>query len=155
MLFMLFRAGNDDYAIAASEVEEVVPFARLKALPGTHPALAGLLNFRGRPVPVFDVNQLLGQPPVAIFFTTRILLCRNALAGYPEQLLGLVAENVVETGSFAATAFLPPGAAARDARHLGKIHEMAAGRYLQWIHPGQILTPEMIEELLAGMREAA
>ena len=155
MLFMLFSAGNDDYAIAASEVEEVVPFARLKALPGTHPALAGLLNFRGRPVPVFDVNQVLGQPPVEAFFTTRILLCRNSLAGHPEQLLGLVAENVVETGSFDPAAFQPPGAAAQDSRHLGRIHEMANGRYLQWIHPAQILSPEMVGELLAGMQEAA
>jgi len=155
MLFILFSAGDDLYGIAAGEVEEVVPFAQLKALPQTHPALAGLLNFHGQPVPVLDLSQLLGGRPAETFLTTRILLCRGALASAPERLLGLLAENAVATRDLDESAFRPPGAAPPDAPHAGSVYEMPDGRYLQRIHPARILPAAVTRELLAQIQEAA
>ena len=155
MLFILFSAGADSYAIAAGEVEEVVPFARLKELPHTHPAIAGLLNFRGQPVPVLDMNCLLGKPPVQESFTTRILLCRGLLLAEPDRLLGLAAENVIATQRIEESEFRAPGASFAGAPLIGWIHELPDGRYLQRIHPGWILSEEVAQQLVASAKGAA
>ena len=155
MLFILFSAGEDSYAIAAGEVEEVVPFARLKEVPHTHSALAGLLNFRGQPVPVLDMNQLLGRAGVEACHTTRILLCRGLLEAEPERLLGVVAENVVATQQIEESDFRPPGARAEESPFVGWIHEMPDGRYLQRIHPGRILPEPVLRQLGREVEEVA
>jgi chemotaxis-related protein WspB len=154
MLFILFSAGADSYAIAAGEVEEVVPFARLKELPHTHPAIAGLLNFRGQPVPVLDMNRLLGKPPVQECFTTRILLCRGLLPSEPTRLLGVVAEKVISTRRIEPSDFRAPGASFEGAPFIGWIHEMPDGGYLQRIHPDRILPEEVARQLVATTKEA-
>jgi len=154
MLFILFSAGDDSYAIAANEVEEVVPYARLKSLPQTHPALVGLLNFHGQPIPVLDVNQMLGQKPVEELFTTRILLCRGVLRSEPEKLLGLVAENVIETLHTDEKAFRSSGVSSGEAPYAGPIFEMADGRYLQRVHVSRILPEELARKLFEDIQEA-
>ena len=63
MLFLVFQLGKDRYALEARRVVEVVPLLGLKKVPQAPKAVAGIFNYRGRPVPAIDLCQLaLGQP---------------------------------------------------------------------------------------------
>src|SRR6266403_5966949 len=63
MLFLLFQLGNDRYALEAKRVVEVVPLLALKRIPQAPRGVAGIFNYRGRPVPAVDLSELaLGQP---------------------------------------------------------------------------------------------
>ena len=55
MLILLFQLGKDRYALEASRVVEVVPLLALKHLPQSPPGIAGVFNYRGRPVPASDI----------------------------------------------------------------------------------------------------
>src|SRR5712691_130838 len=57
---LLFAMGREMYALPADQVREVRPLGWLTPLPGTPAFLAGLINVRGRIVPVVDLRSLLG-----------------------------------------------------------------------------------------------
>ena len=54
--FVLFRLAERIYATRLSEVREVVRLTELAALPGMASPLAGVLDLRGRSLPVLDVR---------------------------------------------------------------------------------------------------
>lgn len=54
--FVLFRLGERLYATPLAEVREVVRLTELALLPGMTPPLAGVLDLRGRSLPVLDVR---------------------------------------------------------------------------------------------------
>ena len=54
MLFLLFQLGKERYALEATRVVEVVPLLALKQLPQAPKGVAGIFNYRGRPVPAGD-----------------------------------------------------------------------------------------------------
>ena len=59
---LVFALGAEQYALPANQVHEVRPLALLTKLPGTPAFFAGLINVRGRIVPVIDLRPLLGLP---------------------------------------------------------------------------------------------
>lgn len=54
--FVLFRLGERTFATPLDEVREIVRLQGLERLPGTTPALAGVIVLRGMPLPVLDVR---------------------------------------------------------------------------------------------------
>ena len=86
MLFLLFQLGRDRYALEASRVVEVVPLLELKRLPKAPPGVAGIFNYRGRPVPAIDLSEMtLGQPASERHSAKGLLVVRCADAGWPGQ----------------------------------------------------------------------
>ena len=63
MLFLLFELGQDRYALDVRQVAEVLPLVEFKRIPQAPPFVAGLLNYRGDPVPVIDLSQLTLSRP--------------------------------------------------------------------------------------------
>src|ERR1700736_3273209 len=57
---LVFALGSELYALPANQVHEVRPLGWLTPLPGTPAFLAGLINVRGRIVPLVDLRPLLG-----------------------------------------------------------------------------------------------
>src|SRR3954453_22115791 len=96
MLFLLFQLGKDRYALDAREVAEILPLVDVKLLPQARPAIAGICNYRGAPVPVIDLNHLMSNRPAAQRFSTRIILVNYRSDG-GTRLLGLIAEQVKAT----------------------------------------------------------
>ena len=52
MLFLKFRIGADAFMLEAAQIAEVLPLLHLTPIPQAPASVAGLLNYRGRPVPV-------------------------------------------------------------------------------------------------------
>src|SRR6266446_2284768 len=101
MLFLLFQLGKDRYALDASRVVEVAPLLALKRLPHAPKGVAGIFNYRGRPVPAVDLCELAVGQPARERMSTRIIIVRSAPAsdaseGASDSLLGLIAEHATE-----------------------------------------------------------
>ena len=69
-LALIFPLGEEWYAFPGEQVREVRPLAGLTPLPGTPAFVAGLINLRGRIVPVIDLAAFFGlaapaQPAMA------------------------------------------------------------------------------------------
>ncbi len=144
MLFILFRLGNERYALEASHVFEVIPRLPLRPQPGTPDFVAGLLNFRGKVVPVLDLSTLTLGVPCPVQLSTRILLIDYTLKSGIKRLLGLIAEAVTDAVKKEPHEFV--AVTTGQAPHLGHI-ALDGGGMVQCIIPEQLLPPE-VERLL-------
>ncbi|MGH8818311.1 chemotaxis protein CheW [Achromobacter pestifer] len=127
-LYLLFRIGEDRYALDAGDVVEVLGLRALKQVPGTPPWVAGMMDRRGEPVPVIDMSALAGNGAAVAVTSTRLALVRyrpDALAD--GRLLGLILEQATETVHYDPAAFRPYGLDNPDARYLGPVLSDARG----------------------------
>ena len=69
--------------------------------------MLGLLDLRGRSVPVLDLRVKLGLPPHSATDTTRILVVEVIINGRP-LYLGLVADRVIEVLAMSSGEIEPP-----------------------------------------------
>jgi purine-binding chemotaxis protein CheW len=62
---LVFRLGEEYYAFSSEQVVEVRPLSHITPLPSAPGFVAGLVNVRGRIVPVLDLRPLFGlaSPP--------------------------------------------------------------------------------------------
>lgn len=87
-LHLIFRLGEDSYALAIEQVRELLPLQRLKQLPEAPAWVAGILAHRGQMIPVIDLYQrCLGRPAQARTST------RLVVVNYSGQPLGLLLEQ--------------------------------------------------------------
>lgn len=56
-----FRIGSNDFAIQAQQACQVHSLGKICTLPGTPRWLSGVTNIRGQLLPVFDVQQFIGD----------------------------------------------------------------------------------------------
>lgn len=142
MLHVLCRVGQDAYAIPCDTVDMVLPFAQLKVLPGAERGLAGVLDYRGQPIPVVDLSLLLAGQRAREAFGTRIILC--AVEGLRSGKIGLIAEGVSEVADFEERDFQSAGAQGDPA--VSKVASLRGG-LIQRIEVPGILPPEILASL--------
>ena len=110
-LHLEFELGADRYLLPVAQVAAVLPLPALKALPGAPEGVAGVLNYRGKPVPVLDLPRLaLGRPAELRRGTRLVLVNYPAPAG--SRLLGLIVERATTVARVAAEAFETAGSPA-------------------------------------------
>ncbi len=118
---LLFYVSDDRYAISGSQVVEVIPLVDLKKLARSPNYVAGLLNYRGRIIPVIDLCQLLAEKPYRYHLSTRIIIVNYLGEGQTPYLLGLIAERVTETLDIQDTDLIDAGIQVDAAPYLGQV----------------------------------
>ncbi len=73
-LFLLFRIGNERYALRATEVAEVLPRVPLKPIAQAPKWVAGVFAYRGAVVPAIDLSALTFGQPAEARTSTRLVL---------------------------------------------------------------------------------
>lgn len=151
MLFLLFQLGQDRYALDVGQVAEVLPLVSLKQLPQAPPAVAGVFDFRGAPVPVIDLSQTALGRPAQRRLSTRIILAHYPDGNGGQHLLGLMAEKVTQTMRREASDFVAAGVDTDAAPYLGPVAADARG-LIQWVAVDQLLTPAVRDLLFQPPR---
>jgi len=121
MLMLLFYIGDDRYALAARQVVEVISLVELKKLARSPKYLAGLLNYRGKIIPVIDLCQLLSGSSYQPYLSTRIIIVNYAFHEEKLFLLGVIAERVTETLELQETELIEPDIKTSTGAYLGGI----------------------------------
>lgn len=98
---------RETFAIPVESVQEILDMREVSRLPHAPAYLLGIIDVRGRSVPVIDLRIKLGLPSVSTTPSTRILVLEVPVDGRP-VLLGLVADRVFEVTGFDAAKIEPP-----------------------------------------------
>jgi chemotaxis-related protein WspB len=146
MLVLTFQVGDDRLALDIRRVREVVPRVPLQRGAGAPAWLAGMFVYRGRPVPVLDLHQLLGAGECPPHLSSRIVLVPLGEQG--ETLVGLLAAQVADIREVDPSGQALPGLNAPGRPDLG----------LTLVHDGGILhlldldrlLPQPVRNLLSG-----
>lgn len=146
MLFLIFHLGNDRYALQASRVIEVLPLVELKAIPNSPKGVAGIFNYRGRPVPAVDLTELTLGRPASRRLSTRIIIVNHPDDTGRNHPLGLIAEHATEIIQREDSEFMDSGLNLRGAPYLGPVL-MDANGGIQRVYEQRLLT-DHVRDLL-------
>ena len=89
------RIGRGEYLLPLRQVLEIIRFVTPTPVPQTPPWVSGVMNLRGRVVPVFDLAVKFGEPAVSPDEWTCIVLVAVDLEG-EATTLGLTTSLVSE-----------------------------------------------------------
>jgi len=154
MLLLMFRAGENLYAVDARRVVEVVPRVALRGVPHAPNFLAGLLGYRGGVVPVVDFSLLTGAPASRDVLSTRIVLVEAGAPGGPARVVGLAAEEVSHVARVEDRHAVSPVMALAEAPYLGAVVRLDEG-LVQLVVPEKLLDGRLRDALFGGPTEAA
>ncbi len=96
--YLIFRLSDSQYGIEAALVREIFPLPELTSIPEVPPDIIGLLNLRGKIVPIMHLGCRLGQShPVCHLSNAIILLEWQGLQ------VGMVVDQVQDVLTLTAT----------------------------------------------------
>ena len=87
--FLIFHLNGVGFAVATGAVKEIVPLATLTPVEGVLPFIIGMLNLRGKVVPVMDLNVRFGHHRKPLHSSNRIIFLENE-----DCVMGMVVTEV-------------------------------------------------------------
>lgn len=102
-LFVLFQVDGVSYALPADVVVQMESYKGATAVPGTLPFVAGIIQLRGRVVPVIDLRTRFGLPHAEPTMDTRVVVGEHA-----DRHVALVADSAREVARIAPSQLKPP-----------------------------------------------
>ncbi|PEQ13421.1 hypothetical protein B2G71_08330 [Novosphingobium sp. PC22D] len=107
MTYLILRLHDETFAIDAEVVRSIVERIPVTDVPGAPLAASGLINVRGRIVPLADLRVIFDLPRPEPDENTRFVVLEIDVAG--EQIaIAIIADKVVGVGEFEAADMLPP-----------------------------------------------
>jgi purine-binding chemotaxis protein CheW len=116
--YLTFRLGGELFALGILDITEIIEYRALTEVPMMPPFIRGVLNLRGRVVPVVDLAARFGRGPTQVARRTGIIIVEttdvNGADGEggdrPGQDFGIVVDAVNEVMHFGADDIEPPPA---------------------------------------------
>jgi purine-binding chemotaxis protein CheW len=102
-LHVVFRVGEIEYALCADEVVQLESYAGATPVPGSPSFVVGIVQVRGRVVPVINLRARFHLPPVEPTLDTRILV-----AEVRGRRVGLIVDSAREVIKIAPEHVKPP-----------------------------------------------
>ncbi len=107
--YLGFRLGGETYGLAIGVVQEIAGMLPVTRVPGSPAHVRGVVNLRGRVVPVVDLRNLFGMEAVPETRRTCLVVCRVG-DGAESIVAAAVADDVTEVMHIDAAAAPPPAA---------------------------------------------
>jgi len=107
--FLSFVLAGEEYAVEILRVKEIIEYDNLTRVPAMPPAVRGVINLRGRVVPVIDLALRFGLPESVI--TPRSCIVMVEISGDDGQgaiVMGIITDAVSEVLDLTAEQIQPP-----------------------------------------------
>ena len=99
-----FRIGNETYGVRIASVREIVRVPEITIVPNAPEAIEGVINLRGKIIPVMDLRKRFGSPAIQPDKKNRILVVE-----LENKLLGLIVSSASEVLKIAPSEIESPG----------------------------------------------
>ena len=93
--YLIFSLDQNLYGVAIGNVSEIIEYQRPTKIPNLPPFIHGLLNLRGKVLPIIDFNLYLGQSSTVISKKTSEVIITYV---FKNQLisLGILVDDVID-----------------------------------------------------------
>lgn len=105
--YITFKLGDESFALNVAQVREVLELPLITKVPTAPPYMRGVVNVRGKALPVVDLRLKFGLPPAPDTVNTRIIVIELELDGESTVVSG-VADSVHEVVELEPGQILPP-----------------------------------------------
>jgi len=95
--FLTFRLGKEEYGVEILRVREIIGLIDITPLPRTPDYIKGVINLRGKIIPVIELRTKFGLPPVEYTEATCVIVVDVEDSDGGEQLqMGVIVDTVSE-----------------------------------------------------------
>ncbi|MFA6286485.1 MAG: chemotaxis protein CheW [Opitutaceae bacterium] len=105
--YITFKLGDELFAINVAQVREVLELPLITKVPTSPDYMRGVVNVRGKAIPVVDLRLKFGLPPAADTINSRIVVLELELDG-ETTVVGGIADSVHEVIELEASQINPP-----------------------------------------------
>ena len=106
--YMTFKSGNEYFGLEIQYVNEIIQLQAITAIPETEDYIKGLINLRGKVIPVVDVRLRFKQEPFEYNDRTCIIVIN-----IKSMMVGLIVEKIAEVVEIKEDNILPPPSVGR------------------------------------------
>ncbi len=99
-----FRIGNETFGVRIGSVREIVRVPEITAVPSAPETVEGVINLRGKIIPVMDLRKRFGQTEIQADKKNRILVVE-----LNNKLVGLIVNAASEVLKIAPSEIEAPG----------------------------------------------
>ena len=100
--YLIFQLGREEFGAGVLKVREIMKLQEITAVPQTPAFVKGVINLRGRVIPVIDLRMKFGLPEQDYTEHTCIVVVRAESTG-GEVPMGVVVDDVVEVLTLTGT----------------------------------------------------
>ena len=100
---VVFRIEKSEYALPVGNVGEILRMVAIAPVPKAPEWLPGVINLRGKVIPVINLRNRLGLPTQEVGLNTPIIV-----AEHEGQMVGLIADSVTELLTVPLDSVEPP-----------------------------------------------
>ena len=101
--YVTFKSGNEYFGLKIEYVNEIIVYQEITEIPESDDYIKGLINLRGKIIPVIDVRIRFKQEPMEYTDRTCIIIVNvNDIVG------GLIVEKIAEVVEIKEEDILPP-----------------------------------------------
>lgn len=101
--YMTFKCSDEIYGISIKYVNEIIGLSQITKVPETQDYLIGLINLRGKIIPVIDVRIRFGKEPLEYNDRTCAIVI-----DVKSTVIGLIVDAIDEVAAFAENEITPP-----------------------------------------------
>ena len=101
--FMTFQTGKEFFGISISYVNEIIAMQPIAAIPEVDDYVKGLINLRGKIIPVIDVRVRFKMDPCEYTDRTCIIVI-----DVKSTMIGLIVERLADVDTIAEDSIAPP-----------------------------------------------
>ena len=105
--YLTFVLHQESYGIPVLKVREIFRPSTITSVPQMPPYVKGVINLRGRIIPVIDLCAKVGLPRAASAASACIVVVQVSAADQRSVQLGLIVDSVEEVSQFAAADLEP------------------------------------------------
>jgi purine-binding chemotaxis protein CheW len=103
ILHVVFKVDAADYVVAAADVLQMESYVGATRVPGAAPYVAGVVQVRGRVVPVVDLRVRFGLPAAAPTLDSRLVVVQHH-----DRTVGLLVDSAREVIKLTPEQLQPP-----------------------------------------------
>jgi len=124
---LTFSLGGEGYGVSILKVKEIIGMLEITPVPRTPEFIKGVINLRGKIIPVMDLRLKFGMPQQEYNERTCIIVVEATLNGN-QRLIGVVVDMVSEVVNITSDEIEPPPEYGMNLEHnfilgIGKIKE--------------------------------
>jgi purine-binding chemotaxis protein CheW len=105
--YMTFQLSAEDYGVEILKVREIIGLMEITRVPRVPDFVRGIINLRGRVIPVIDLRLKFGMAPCEATEQTVIIVVHCEVAGRP-LTMGVLVDRVLEVLNIEGSQIEPP-----------------------------------------------
>ncbi|MEI8292679.1 MAG: chemotaxis protein CheW [bacterium] len=105
--YLTFTLAEESYGVPVLKVREIITMLHITTVPQMPPYVKGVINLRGKVIPVIDLRSKFGLPTKAITDNNCIIVVQLAPSGMDLKNIGLIVDAVEEVANLNASEIEP------------------------------------------------